>query len=148
MIIDTLENIGMYASLNPLFADAIEFIKNNDLTALEPGKHSIKGDDLFVNIQVAKGKTKEEAVLEYHRKMIDIQIPLSGAESYGFTPVAQLPEGDFDEKKDMAKLPGIPSQSIVTCTKGMFAIFYPQDGHAPCITDEPELKKAIFKVKA
>ena len=148
MIIDTLENIGMYASLNPLFADAIEFIKNNDLAALEPGKHSIKGDDLFVNIQVAKGKTKEEAVLEYHRKMIDIQIPLSGAESYGYTPVAQLPEGDFDEKKDMAKLPGIPSQSIVTCTKGMFAIFYPQDGHAPCITDEPELKKAIFKVKA
>ena len=148
MIIDTLENIGMYASLNPFFADAIEFIKNNDLAALEPGKHSIKGDDLFVNIQVAKGKTKEEAVLEYHRKMIDIQIPLSGAESYGYTPVAQLPEGDFDEKKDMAKLPGIPSQSIVTCTKGMFAIFYPQDGHAPCITDEPELKKAIFKVKA
>ena len=62
--------------------------------------------------------------------------------------MAQLPEGDFDEQKDMAKLPGIPSQSIVTCTKGMFAIFYPQDGHAPCITDEPELKKAIFKVKA
>ena len=148
MIIDTLENIGNYASLNPLFADAIEFIKNNDLAALEPGKHTIKGDDLFVNIQVAKGKTKEEAVLEYHRKMIDIQIPLSGAESYGYTPVAQLPEGDFDEQKDMAKLPGIPSQSIVTCTKNMFAIFYPQDGHAPCITDEPELKKAIFKVKA
>ena len=148
MIIDTLENIGKYASLNPLFADAIEFVKNNDLAALEPGKHLIKGNDLFVNIQMAKGKTKEEAVLEYHREMIDIQIPLSGAESYGYTPVDQLPEGDFDEKKDMAKLPGIPSQSIVTCTKGMFAIFFPQDGHAPCISDDPELKKAIFKVKA
>jgi beta-galactosidase beta subunit len=28
------------------------------------------------------------------------------------------------------------------------AIFFPQDGHAPCISDAPEIKKAIFKVKA
>jgi beta-galactosidase beta subunit len=26
-------------------------------------------------------------------------------------------------------------------------IFFPQDGHAPCIAEEPEIKKAIFKVK-
>ena len=31
---------------------------------------------------------------------------------------------------------------------GQFAIFFPQDGHMPCITDAPEIKKAIFKVKA
>ncbi len=148
MIIDTLENLGKYADLNPLFAEAIDFIKKNDLCALEPGKHLIKGDDLFVNIQVAKGKTQEEAVLEYHRQMIDIQIPLTGAESYGYTPVEDLPECDFNEQKDIAKLPGVPSQSIVTCRQGMFAIFFPQDGHAPCISDQPELKKAIFKVKA
>ena len=30
----------------------------------------------------------------------------------------------------------------------MMAIFFPQDGHAPCITGAPEIKKAIFKVKA
>jgi beta-galactosidase beta subunit len=29
----------------------------------------------------------------------------------------------------------------------MMVIFFPQDGHAPCIIDEPEIKKAIFKVK-
>jgi len=29
----------------------------------------------------------------------------------------------------------------------MFAVFFPQDGHAPCISQEKELKKAIFKVK-
>jgi beta-galactosidase beta subunit len=26
-------------------------------------------------------------------------------------------------------------------------IFFPQDGHAPCISDKAEIKKAIFKVK-
>ena len=114
---------------------------------MEPGKHLIKGDDLFVNIQVAKGKTPEEAVVETHKIMIDIQIPLSGEETYGYVPACALPDEGYDEAKDMAKFPGIPSQSLVTCKKGMFAIFFPQDGHAPCITDQPELKKAIFKVK-
>jgi beta-galactosidase beta subunit len=28
------------------------------------------------------------------------------------------------------------------------AIFFPQDGHAPCIIEKDEIKKAIFKVKA
>jgi len=28
------------------------------------------------------------------------------------------------------------------------AIFFPQDGHAPCISSEPTIKKAIFKIKA
>ena len=31
MIIDRLENLEKYASLNPLFARAIEFLKSNDL---------------------------------------------------------------------------------------------------------------------
>ena len=147
MIIDTLDNLVKYASLNPLFADVLTFLKENDLEAMEPGKHLIKGDDLFVNIQVAKGKTPEEAVRETHKIMIDIQIPLSGEETYGYVPACALPDEGYDETKDMAKFPGIPSQSLVTCKKGMFAIFFPQDGHAPCITDQPELKKAIFKVK-
>ena len=57
MVIDTLENLEKYVSLNPLFKDVVEFVKSNDLNALEVGKHQIKGGDLFVNIQVAKGNT-------------------------------------------------------------------------------------------
>ena len=76
MVIDTLENLEKYVSLNPLFKDVVEFIKSNDLNALEAGKHQIKGSDLFVNVQMAKGKTKEEAKLETHKKMIDILIQI------------------------------------------------------------------------
>ena len=82
MVIDTLDKLAFYKGLNPLFDDVVEFIKANDLAKLEPGKHLIKGDDLFVNITTAKGKTPDEAVLETHKKMIDIQIPLSCAETY------------------------------------------------------------------
>lgn len=148
MVIDTLDKLAFYKGLNPLFDDVVEFIKANDLAKLEPGKHLIKGDDLFVNITTAKGKTPDEAVLETHKKMIDIQIPLSCAETYGYTPLCNLPEGDYDEKKDITKLPGLAADSYVTCQPEMFAIFFPQDGHAPCISGEAEIKKAIFKVLA
>ena len=148
MIVDTLEKLALYVGLNPLFGEVVEFLKNNDLDKLELGKHQIKGDDLYLNVTMAKGKTPDEAVLETHKKMIDIQIPLSGAETYGYTPLCNLPEMPYNEEKDITKLPGIAADSYVTCTPGMFAIFFPQDGHAPCISGQSEIKKAIFKVLA
>lgn len=123
------------------------FIKSNDLNSLEIGKHEIKGSDLFVNVQVAKGKTKEVAVLETHKKMIDIQIPLSAEETYGYTPLCDLPDAEYNNEKDITKYEGM-ADTYVTCKPGEFAIFFPQDGHAPCIAGVPEIKKAIFKVLA
>lgn len=147
MIIDTLENLEKYVSLNPLFKEVIDFLKENELGSLEPGKHFIKEKDVFVNVQMAKGKTKEETVMEYHKEYIDIQIPLSAEETFGYIPTCALPEAEFNVEKDIAKVPNVPGQSYVTCSPNMFAMFFPQDGHAPCISKEAELKKAIFKVK-
>lgn len=147
MIIDKIENLGMYRGLNPLFDAVIRFMEDNDLQRLENGKHLIQGARLFVNIQDAQGKTVDEAVIEYHKKMIDIQIPLNKPETYGYTPVADLPEADFNIEKDIAKIPGVRARSYVTANPGEFAMFFPQDGHAPCIADG-SLHKAIFKVEA
>ena len=146
MIIDKLENLKLYASLNPLFPKVLEFLQQHDLNTLEEGKHEIVGKDLFVNIQVAKGKTPEAAVIETHDKMIDIQIPITTPETYGYTQRDQLPKETYNAEKDITKIPDLAADSYVTCIPGMFAIFFPQDGHAPCIAGVPEIKKAIFKV--
>lgn len=148
MIIDTLDNLAKYEAVNPLFKDVVEFVKKNDLSMLEPGKYPIKDKDLFVNIAVTKGKAPDEAVLETHKNMIDIQIPLDGPETYGYTPLCRLPQEAYNAEKDITKYPDLMSESFIDCQPGMFAIFFPQDGHAPCITMAPEIKKAIFKVKA
>lgn len=147
MIIDTLDNFSKYVALNPLFADVLDFLKKNDLSRMEAGKYSIKGNDLFVNITTAKGKAPDEAVLETHVKMIDIQLPLDGPETYGYTPLCRLPETPYNAEKDITKYEGL-AESFIDCQPGMFAIFFPQDGHAPCISMAPEIKKAIFKIKA
>ena len=148
MIIDTIENLSNYASLNPLFADVVAFLNANDLQTMEPGKYPIKDKDLFLNLQVAKQRTKETAFLETHIEMIDIQIPVSAAETFGYTPLCDLPAFEYNAEKDITKYGDTQPQTFVTVQPGQFAIFCPQDGHMPCITDAPEIKKAIFKVKA
>ena len=50
MVVDRLENLEKYASLNPLFAQAIEFLQSHDLNAMEVGKTELKGKDLVVNV--------------------------------------------------------------------------------------------------
>ena len=147
MVIDTIENLKQYVGINPLFADVVKFIEENDLASMADGKYMIKDKDLFVNITTAKGKTPDEAVMETHIDMIDIQIPLDEEETFGYIPFADLPKAEYNAEKDITKYPDIPGSSYVTCRPGMMVIFFPQDGHAPCISYVPEFRKAIFKVK-
>lgn len=147
MVVDTLDMLGNYVALNPLFSDVVEFLKTHDLNTMPEGKYEIKGKDLFLNITTAVSKTADTAVLETHNEMIDIQIPLSTAETYGYTPRRFLPEAEYNAEKDITKIPEIIADDFVTCRPGMFAIFFPQDGHAPCISEEEGIRKAIFKVK-
>lgn len=146
MIIDTLDNLGKYASVNPLFAKAIEYLEATDLKAQEVGKVELQGKDLVVNFSVAKGKTKEQAMLETHRNFIDIQIPLSCTEVMGYTPACNLPGGEYNAEKDITKF-ALLSEAYIPVHPGMFAIFFPQDGHAPCITDEENIRKVVVKVR-
>lgn len=146
MIIDTLDNLEKYASVNPLFAKAIAYLKTTDLKTHEVGKVELEGKDLVVNFSMAKGKTKEQAQLETHKNFIDIQIPLSCTEVMGYTPACNLPEGDYNAEKDITKF-ALPSEAYIPVHPGMFAIFFPQDGHAPCIADEESIQKVIVKVR-
>ena len=147
MIIDKLENLGKYVSLNPLFADVVDFLKDHDLNSMEVGKYPIKEKDLFLNLTTAKGRGKEAAVLETHIEMIDIQIPLSCEETFGYTPLENLPQLAYNPEKDITLYGDLKAQTYLTLKPGQMVIFFPQDGHAPCISDNAEIKKAIFKVK-
>ena len=144
MVVDKLENLEKYVSLNPLFAQAVEFLKATDLDAHEIGKITLKEGELMVNFSQTKPKTKEEAKLETHNQFIDIQIPLSGVEVMGYTAREDLPEADYDADKDISFYPGL-AESYIPVKPGMFAIFFPQDAHAPGVSPDG-VKKVIVKV--
>lgn len=145
MVVDELENLEKYVSLNPLFAQAVEFLKSTDLDAHEIGKITLKEGELMVNFSQTRPKTKEEAKLETHNQFIDIQIPLSGVEVMGYTPRTDLPEEEYNAEKDITFYKGL-AKDYLTITPGMFAIFFPQDGHAPGVTSDG-VKKVIVKVR-
>lgn len=145
MVVDKLENLEKYVSLNPLFAQAVEFLKSTDLDAHETGKITLKEGELMVNFSQTRPKTKEEAKLETHNQFIDIQVPLSGVEVMGYTPRTDLPEEEYNAEKDITFYKGL-AKDYLTITPGMFAIFFPQDGHAPGVTSDG-VKKVIVKVR-
>lgn len=145
MVVDKLENLEKYVSLNPLFAQAVEYLKSTDLDAQEIGKITLKEGELMVNFSQTRPKTKEEAKLETHNQFIDIQIPLSGVEVMGYTPRTDLPEEEYNAEKDITFYKGL-AKDYLTITPGMFAIFFPQDGHAPGVTSDG-VKKVIVKVR-
>lgn len=145
MVVDKLENLEKYVSLNPLFAQAVEYLKSTDLDAHEIGKITLKEGELMVNFSQTRPKTKEEAKLETHNQFIDIQVPLSGVEVMGYTPRTDLPEEEYNAEKDITFYKGL-AKDYLTITPGMFAIFFPQDGHAPGVTSDG-VKKVIVKVR-
>lgn len=146
MILDSLENLKAYASINPRFPKAIEFILNTDLNSLPLGRNEICGDEIFANVMEAQPRTKEEAPIEIHRKYIDIQIPLTGDEVMGYTPKAQLPDAEYNADSDAALYPvGMLAAEYFNVKRSMFTVFFPQDGHAPAVTPV-KLRKVIVKV--
>ncbi|MBQ8364957.1 MAG: YhcH/YjgK/YiaL family protein [Bacteroidaceae bacterium] len=146
MILDSLKNLQNYAELHPNFKKAIDFILNNNLENLPLGRNEICGDEIFANVMEAKPRTKEEVPLEVHRKYIDIQVPISGDEVMGYTPLEDLPAADYSEENDVALYPvGMLAASYFEVKRSMFTIFFPQDGHAPAVTPVP-VKKIIVKI--
>lgn len=148
MVIDKLENIEKYTVLHPLFGQVADFLKSQDLHSLAIGKTVLKEEELIVNVAQTSPKKKEEARLETHREYIDIQIPLSGTETMGYTAAADCLPADapYDEANDISFFEGT-AENYLEVKPGMFTIFFPQDGHAPGITPTG-VKKVIVKVKA
>lgn len=146
MILDLLENADNYTSLNPGFAKAFEFLSRPDLADLPEGKHEIDGDRLYAMVVKAPGRSKEEALLEAHKEYIDIQLVLAGTDEMGWKPLSACitPQGDHDPETD-ARLFSDPSDASVATGPGAFAIFFPQDAHAPNISSG-DLHKVVAKV--
>ena len=146
MIVETLDRCDRYRHLHPGFAAAFDFATSQDLGALAPGRYLIDGDRLFVSIDHTQGRGRAGARLESHRRYIDIQLTLDGDEEIGWRPLSQCraPAAPHDDQRDI-RFYDDPPDSWVAVPGGRFAIFFPDDAHAPLGGTGP-LKKAIFKI--
>jgi biofilm protein TabA len=149
MIVDHLSNASRYTSLNPLFAKAFAYISSVDLSALEVGNFDIDGDHLRGIVFEKNGMTADESIahFECHNAHIDIQVCIHGRERMGWKPRSTCiaPRGEYNAEQDVLFYDDKPDM-FFALTDNQFAIFYPEDVHAPMIGEET-IKKLVIKVK-
>lgn len=150
MIIDTLTNLHKYTSLHPLFEAAAAYIKSADLLNAAIGKSDI-AEGLKAIYSDKEGMSAAESIAKFecHDKNIDIQICIRGKETIGWKPrhSCTAPKGEYNPEKDVSFFSDVPDMYF-QLTDGQFAIFYPEDVHAPMIAvDDKPIKKLVMKVK-
>lgn len=143
MIVDKIENLARYVALNPLFADVVAFLQYHDLRTLPNGSHSIHGDRLYVNVEDDLGKRREEAAVEYHRRMVDIQLPLNIPETYGFVPVDDLPPLPFDEDRDFAKSMVFPFADSLPSSRASLSSSSPRTVMPPALLTGSSIRPSL-----
>ncbi len=146
MILDHLDNAERYAALHPGFSAAFEFLKRKDLADLSAGRHPLDGERLYVLVVQQDGRGRDKAKLETHRRYIDIQFTVTGADDIGWKPAAHCSgyDQDYNDEKDVAFFSDKPDV-WVTIRPGTFGIFFPEDAHAPLGGTGP-IHKVVVKV--
>ena len=146
MILDRLERSELYAPLHPLLPKAFAFLRETDLVALPLGRHEIDGEHLFAIAAREPARSREQARLEAHRKYIDIQVVLAGADEMGWRARSRCtsPDGEYDADADIEFFAD-PPDAWVAVEAGAFAVFFPGDAHAPLV-GEGVLHKVVVKV--
>lgn len=148
MILDKIENAHFYFTISENLKKGFDFIKNTDLVNKEVGKYEIDGNEVFATISEYESKAHEDCRPEAHQAYADIQFIISGKEAIGYVPLnGQTPTTEFNAEKDIVFYEGETVQ--LHLETGMFAVFFPQDIHRPCMQIEgPEMvKKVVVKVK-
>ncbi len=146
MILDSLENSQQYESLHPLFKKAFDLIKHADFSQLKEGLIETSDPRLYFSISRIRGKDPQDAVLETHKKFIDIQAPIVGVETIGWKAGDELMiiSKPYDYKEDVIFYHDFPT-TYAKLYPGQFAIYFPEDGHAPGI-GQGDIRKIVAKI--
>ncbi|NSW90390.1 MAG: YhcH/YjgK/YiaL family protein [Firmicutes bacterium] len=148
MIIDNIKNAFLYYGISKKIETALKFLLNNDFSKMEPGKHEINGEEIYMMVSNYDTKTIDQGIWEAHRKYIDIQYVFEGSEYIGYANINSLKvTREYDEKGDYLLLEG--KGDLLKVEKGTFMVLFPEDAHMPCIAvDRPgKVKKIVIKVK-
>ena len=148
MIIDNIKNASKYYGLSPNISTALRFLQANDLTAKEPGRYEIDGSKVYVMVQRYGSRTLAESKWEAHRNYIDIQYVADGIERMGYAYIGDMTvTKPYDPEGDYLLLDG--AGSMLTCPKGTFVIFGPEDAHMPGVAAGASVPvvKLVFKAK-
>lgn len=146
VILDHLDNADLYSKVHPGFAAAFEYLRTRDFSTFKEGKHEIDGERMYLMMNRCPGRGRAGVLFEAHQKYIDIQLTVSGTEEMGWrrTATCEQVKTPYNLEADYALFTD-PVTFWMSTPPGYFAIFFPDDAHAP-LAAECDLVKAVMKV--
>lgn len=146
MILGQLKHSSRYFNMNERFNVAFQFIEEYKDKNFTPERLHLEGSNLIAILECAEGRGREKARLEVHRKYIDIQFTCEGTEEIGWKPylACQNISHSYCPEKDIEFFSDAPSLWL-PLPADTFAIFFPEDAHAPLAGVRP-VRKIIMKV--
>lgn len=150
MILDQLDSALLYGGLGSRVAVGLALLNEDSVLEAVSGKYEVDGENLFYIVNEYETAPVEDGRLEIHRKYMDIQYIVSGSECIGTSPIDGLEEIEaYNSETDLAfyKDNGLMSRCVLQA--GMFAIFWPNEGHMPGrVAGKPEkVKKIVVKIR-
>lgn len=144
----------------PLFAEALDYLRlclakgtepHGRLSRLDEGG-SFKAelaDGVFAIESCYPSRPRSDCFFETHRRYIDVQAIIEGEEYIEVADIARLrASGDYIAERDLTKYQDFDFASRLRLTPGDLAIFFPTDGHMPClqIGTPSRVRKTVVKI--
>ncbi|MEA4936544.1 MAG: YhcH/YjgK/YiaL family protein [Paludibacter sp.] len=150
---DSSINIRLFTEQNILNASAWEaaynFLKETDLDNIQPGRYDLDKSGTFVTVSDYITKDADATFFEAHRKYVDIQYVPVGKEHIGITSLndIDLVKMEYDEEKDIMFF-FKADETKRLADKRNFLVFFPSDGHMPCLKVEKNevVRKVVIKI--
>lgn len=152
MIYSSIYSEQIPGSFPPALQKALDCLRTTDFEKMPCGEYEIEGRDLFAQVIETETGPAGTRRPEIHRRHVDVQFLLSGAEQIGFaldTGKSEPVENRLS-RDDIAFYGEIQGENFVTLTPGCFAVFFPNDIHRPACSasEKPEkIKKVILKIR-
>jgi biofilm protein TabA len=129
---------------------AFAFLKDNDLSKLDIKRYDIDGDNLYASVSEYVTKNEADTKFEVHRKYIDIQHVINGAEQMSITPLSDKKDEQvpYDPAKDVEFMT-VNKTASYEATPDKFFIFFPSDIHRPGVKigENKSVRKVVVKVR-
>lgn len=132
MILCTLEHLiaTRHTWMRPEVATWLSSVAKD----IKQGRYEIGKYD-YANVESPVLRAYNNALLEAHRRYIDIHIPLDNYETIGWAPTEALKRtiaSGYDAERDIAFYEDMAHTSV-DVRPGQCAVFFPEDAHAPNI---------------
>jgi len=146
--VNSAEFKKQYESNKDLWDKVFQFLGDEKLYTLNPGKYPIDGDNAYASVTFGLSKKIEDVKWESHRKYIDLQYVITGKVKLGVCPLyAARVTQPYNEAKDAANYTA--KGKYYAATPQNFFLFFPDDVHRPDIRVKgyDTLKKLVIKIR-